>query len=285
MLKLVAMKFSVITASYNQPAWLKRCVRSVADQPPGVEVEHIIQLKGPDPDSVEWLHANSTAKVFVEDDAGMYDAWNRGLQRVSGDVFAMLNCDEQYLPGALARVEQVFRENPDADIVAGDYLITKETGELICFRRATPLRASMILTDHLYDFTCALFFRRRVLERGIFLDLAYHKGAGDADWVARVLLSGARAVCVNAYLATFTITGDNLSLHVDRTGEVGRMRKFTPRWAVVAAPPLRQFRHVEKLLRGGYRSAPITHEVYAGADDLQRTRFVCGKPSSRHPWA
>jgi len=280
------MQFSVITASHNQPEWLKRCVRSVADQAPGVVVEHIIQqTKDPAPGIVEWVQANANARVFVEEDEGMYDAWNRGLRRVGGDFFAMLNCDEQYLPGALMRVEQAFKENPEADIVAGDYLITDEAGKLLSYRRATPLRASMILTDHLYDFTCALFFRRRVIGRGIFFDLAYGKGAGDADWVARVLLSGARAVCVNEYLATFAITGKNLSLDLDRTGEIGRMRKFTPRWAVAAAPLLRQYRHMEKLLRGGYSSRPIAYEIYASGEDEKRTKFVCGKPQFRHPWS
>ncbi|MGB8353866.1 MAG: glycosyltransferase [Chthoniobacteraceae bacterium] len=278
------MKFSVITASHNQPAWLKRCVRSVADQAPGVGVEHIIQEKGPAPDTVEWLHANSNAKIFVEDDTGMYDALNRGLRRVSGDIFAILNCDEQYLPGALARVEQAFRENPDADIVAGDYLITNAAGELLSFRRATPLRASMILTDHLYDFTCALFFRRRLIERGIFFDPAY-RAAGDADWVSRLLLSGARVAYVHEYLATFAITGGNLSQRADQAEEIARLRKITPRWAVAAAPLLRKIRHMEKLFLGGYRSAPIAYEIYVGEDELQRTRFVCEKPSFRHPWA
>jgi len=176
------MQFSVITASHNQPEWLKRCVRSVADQAPGVVVEHIIQqTKDPAPGIVEWVQANANARVFVEEDEGMYDAWNRGLRRVGGDFFAMLNCDEQYLPGALMRVEQAFKENPEADIVAGDYLITDEAGKLLSYRRATPLRASMILTDHLYDFTCALFFRRRVIGRGIFFDLAYgRRGLGGA---------------------------------------------------------------------------------------------------------
>ena len=278
------MKFSVITASYNQPEWLKRCVRSVADQTPGFEVEHIIQMKGADPDSVEWLHANSNAKIFVEDDTGMYDALNRGLRRASGDIVAILNCDEQYLPGALARVEQTFRENPKADIVAGDCLITNVTGELLSFRRATPLRPSMILTDHLYDFTCALFFRRRLMDRGIFFDPAYC-AAGDADWVSRLLLSGARVAYVHEYLAAFAITGGNLSLRANPEEEIARLRKITPRWAVAAAPLLRQIRHVEKLFLGGYRSVPIAHEIYAGEDDLQRTKFVCGKPSFRHPWA
>jgi hypothetical protein len=142
----------------------------------------------------------------------------------------------------------------------------------------------MILTDHLYDFTCALFFRRRLLERGIFFDPAY-RAAGDADWVSRLLLGGARAAYLHEYLATFAMTGGNLSQRADQAEEIARLRKITPRWAVAAAPLLRKIRHVEKFFLGGYWSSLIAYEIYADEDDVQRTKFVCEKPSYRHPWA
>lgn len=126
----------------------------------------------------------------------MYDALNKALRRVTGDVVSILNCDEQYLPGTLECVAGIFRKNPEADIVVGDFLIVDPSGELLSFRKATPLRASMILTDHLYDFTCAMFFRRRVLDRGIKFDTGY-RAAADADWVARLLWSGMKVSYVD----------------------------------------------------------------------------------------
>ena len=53
------------------------------------------------------------SKAFVEKDAGKCtDAVNRGYRRASGDILAYLNCDEQYLPGALAAVREFFEAHP-----------------------------------------------------------------------------------------------------------------------------------------------------------------------------
>ena len=223
-------------------------------------------------------------KLFVEEDTGLYDGLNRGFAHATGDVVSILNCDEQLLPGALAAVRAVFEKNPQADLVVGDWLLVDPAGKLHAFRRATKLRASMILTDHLYDFTCALFFRRRVLERGVRFDEAY-RAAGDADFVARLLATGMRIAYLRAYLATFALSESNLSLRADHAAEAARLRAITPAWARLAGPFLRQWRHLEKWRAGGYASPPIAYDIFAGEDDATRTRFVCEKPSWRHPWS
>ena len=276
------MKFSIITPSFRQLDWLQRCVRSVADQ--RADVEHIIQDAGSGAELEAWVRGHSAARLFIEADDGMYDGLNRGLRRATGEVCAWLNCDEQYLPGTLAAVAEVFAREPETDLVLGDFLIIDPRGELLAFRRATRLRPAMIVTDHLYDFTCAIFFRRRVLERGLWLrtDL---RSAADGEWMCRVLRSGVRVAYLRRYLATFTITGANVSGDAAAEVESARLRAEAP-WLVRAgAPVLRAVRHVEKWLAGGYRSGPIEYEIYAGAEDAARTLFKCEQPTFRHPWA
>src|SRR4051812_28791198 len=135
--------FSIVTPTFRQLAWLKRCVRSVADQ--GVACEHIIQDAGTGPELEQWVRAHSAPQLFVENDTGVYDALNRGFARATGEIFAFLHSDEQYLPGALKLVERTFAANPKLDLVVGDYLVVDLDGQLLSFHRATPLRSSMIL--------------------------------------------------------------------------------------------------------------------------------------------
>jgi len=277
------MKFSILTASYRQLPWLKRAIRSVADQE-GAEAEHLIQDGDSGFELEHWVRWETSARLMVLPDRGMYEALNRAMDRVTGDVFAILNSDEQYLPGTLARVRQEFEAHPETDLVVGDFLLVDEACNLLAFRRATPLRPSMILTDHLYDFTCALFFHRRLLERGIRFDPDY-RAAGDGDFMARLLRTGVRVRYVRQYFATFTILGDNQSLRADPVEELRRLRAITPRWALLAAPLLRRLRHLEKLLAGGYSSGPIEYAIYPHAEALERARFRCEKPGFRHPWA
>src|SRR5580658_5685732 len=104
------MRFSVVTPSFRQSLWLKLCVASVADQ--GVEVEHIVQDACSDDGTLDWLLTDPRVQAFSEKDAGMYDAVNRGLRRASGEILSYLNCDEQYLPGALRAVETHFESHP-----------------------------------------------------------------------------------------------------------------------------------------------------------------------------
>jgi glycosyltransferase involved in cell wall biosynthesis len=275
------MKFSIVTPSLRQLSWLKRCVRSVEDQA-GVEVEHLVQDGGSGSDLEAWLRAHSMASVSVGPDCGMYDALNRALARATGEVCGILNCDEQYLPGTLARVAQVFAENPSADFVAGDYLIVDPQQRLLAFRRVTPLRPAMILTDHLYAFTCALFFRRRVFEKTGPFNAAL-KSLADGEWVARALAKGHRVALVRGYLATFTWTGANLSAQPISQVETEQSRRRLPVSWRLAAPLLRAWRHAERWVAGGYRSRSISYEVFVGEDDVQRTRLTRERPDFRFP--
>src|SRR5579864_8457246 len=101
------MNFSIVTPSFRSSRWLKLCIASVADQA-GVEFEHIVQDAGSDDGTLEWLPHDTRVRAYVEKDSGMYDAINRGYRRAKGDLLAYLNCDEQYLPGALQKVRDFF---------------------------------------------------------------------------------------------------------------------------------------------------------------------------------
>lgn len=276
------MRFSIVTPSFRQPGWLRRCVRSVADQ--GVDVEHIIQDAGTGPELEAWVRGHSRARLFVEADRGMYDAINRGLARATGDVCAFLNCDEQYLPGTLARVARAFEENPWADAVAGDYLVLDGESRLLSFRKITPLRRAMIRTDHLYAYTCAIFFRRRIVEDGVLFN-AELKDVADGEWVCEVLRRGYRFALVPEYLAAFTFTGGNRSTQPLAREERRRSLHALPLGLRLATPVLRAYRRFEKLLAGGYRVRPIRYAVFASDDAEQRTAFTCERPSFRYPTA
>src|SRR6516164_1893097 len=109
------MKFSIVTPSFRNSDWLKICIASVADQQ-GAEFEHIVQDAGSDDGTEKWLAQDRRVKAFIEKDAGMYDAVNRGYRRATGDILAYLDCDEQYLPGALMSVHEFFEQRPHIEV-------------------------------------------------------------------------------------------------------------------------------------------------------------------------
>jgi len=70
----------------------------------------------------------------------MYDAINKGLRHSSGEILAWLNCDEQYLPGALKVVGEFFDRHPEVDVLFGDIVLVDQHGGYLRHRKVqTPL--------------------------------------------------------------------------------------------------------------------------------------------------
>src|ERR1017187_6776432 len=141
------MRFSIITPSFRNSAWLKLCIASVADQ--GVELEHIVQDSLSDDGTLDWLLSDRRVKACAEKDAGMYDAVNRGLKKSSGSLLAYLNCDEQYLPGTLPAVADHFDRHPEIDVLFADCLVVDGKGECICYRKVQVPFKYHIMVSHL----------------------------------------------------------------------------------------------------------------------------------------
>jgi glycosyltransferase involved in cell wall biosynthesis len=267
------MKFSIVTPSFRQLDWLKLCIASVADQPVDFSIEHIIQDGGSE--GIEGLANRKNPKdyqlkLFIEKDEGMYDAINRGLRRATGDICAYLNCDEQYLPGALDRVKSFFNQHPEVDILFGDVICTDRDGSPVCYRRmvAPSLLHTRILP--LGTLTCSTFFRRTLVERGFLFDTSW-KTRGDAVWVFNLLKAKIRTGVLSEPLASFAFTGENQSdspaALADRTRWHENDGRSTKGLRALAALHHRW----RKFLAGAYQSRDVALPLYSFKDPSQRT--------------
>ena len=220
------MKFSIITPSFRNSDWLKLCIASVADQT-GVEFEHIVQDACSDDDTRDWLPGDRRVRAFIEKDNGMYDAVNRGYRRASGDVLAYLNCDEQYLPGALAAVQEFFEANPRVEVALAGSIITDGEGNYICHRH-------LMVPDprHIwYRFpilTSSIFIRRRVIhERGIFFDARW-RDLGDFHWMLALMKAGVPMAVCPVFVSVFADTGENMNLKPNAIREMQETSRMIP---------------------------------------------------------
>jgi len=161
------MKFSIVTPSFRNSKWLKLCIASVADQQ-GVEWEHIVQDSCSDDSTQDWLPRDPRVKAFIEKDGGMYDAVNCGYRRATGDILAYLNCDEQYLPGALKAVHEFFEQHPQIEVALAGTIITDGEGKYICHRHLMVPHPQGVWF-RFPILTSSIFIRRKVIsERRIF---------------------------------------------------------------------------------------------------------------------
>jgi len=269
--------FTIVTPSYRQLDYLACNIASVADQK-DVSVEHVIQDAGSEGFNEfserlmkRWPDRPNYRRLMIsEPDRGMYDAVNKGLKRGTGKICAYLNCDEQYLPGALRRIYEAFRSAPGAEICYGGFLVIDFRGNLITTQKPVGLFWPHVATSHLANFTCATFFRRSLLERQqAWFDPSY-TACADALWTLERLRAKVATIRLSAPVSAFRPTGTNRGLTQQSLEERKRIARGAPRWAQMGKPIWIAIHRLLKWMSGGYLPEKIEYSIWQSGDDAAR---------------
>ena len=272
---------SIITPSFQQAGWLKLCAASIADQE-DVIVEHIVQDAGTGAELETWAAGRPGLTLHVERDRGMYDAINRGLRKASGEILAYLNCDEQYLPGALAGVCEFFAANPEVEIAFAHALVVGPAGEFLCCRKAIlPQKIHTWVSGNLAILTCATFFRRSlVAEKELFFNPEL-RAVGDGEWIMRLLDCGTQMAILPRITSVFVDQGTNLMLAEGSVREQAALIESAPAWARALRPAVLLHYRLRKMAGGAYRQPPFDYAIYTPAQPERRTTFHVAEPTFR----
>ena len=213
----------------------------------------------------ELLHLRTphgySLRIFKEKDEGMYDAINKGMKKGTGKVRAYLNCDEQYLHGALKVVREFFENRINVEVVLGDVIVVGTDGEAICQRKMVKPGLAHTWTCHFGALTAGIFFREKLLQEGLLFDTSY-RVASDAEWFVRVLRSGKKIEPLRRITSTFMESGENLGLSSKAKEERERLDASAPfffsklriLWVIV--------HRFKKLISGAHRSDDVAYEIY-----------------------
>ncbi len=202
------MKFTIVTPSYNTGQYIERTIESVLSQT-GIELEYFV-IDNESTDGTGEVLSQYTDRIQVEKyrDRGQYDAINRGWKKGTGDVFAWLNADDVYLPGALKRVADYFIQHPEVMAVYGEAVYIDRNDQIL--KPVTNIRdySRDRLLSHDFITQPATFLRREVVEAtGELRDYRY---AFDWDYWIRVS-DRFEFVRLSDRLAGYRITGGNLT--------------------------------------------------------------------------
>lgn len=266
------MKFTIATPSFRNSEWLKLCIASVADQK-GVELEHIVHDAGSDDGTLDWLPSDSRVTAYVEKDNGMYDAINRAWKKSTGDILAYVNCDEQYLPGALKHVHDYFEAHPEVDAVIADAIVTDAEGNYLCHRvSVTPTPLSVWVRFNVL--TCSLFIRRRFLEENnLYFDTKW-RDLGDAQWVVSAIKAGIRFGELPVITSIFAETGANMNLLPNAVREKAEHHAMAPAITKVLKPLFLLSHWVKTATRVNTWLAPFDYALYCKETPAPCTRVT-----------
>lgn len=128
---------SVIVAVYNGAATLQRCLDSITRQT--YAKKELIVMDGSSTDgTVDILKANSDKISYWESekDRGMYHAWNKAVERATGEWICFLGCDDRFWDDSVLERLSVHLPTayPPIRLVHGQNAQVSRAGEVIRYR-------------------------------------------------------------------------------------------------------------------------------------------------------
>lgn len=212
---------SIVTPNLNRGSMLADALASVAAQR-DVSHEHIFVDGGSTDNSVALAEA-SGARVIDAPGSSIYEAINIGIATARAEYICLLNSDDWLRPGALSAAIAAFQSQPSLELVRGrakveafvDGRWTEEASE------AEPVAPSLANTLLGRSNINACIFKRALFERVGPFNAAYAISA-DREWLARVLLSGARTAGIESGIYVYRSHAGSLT--------IGRKRTQTETW-------------------------------------------------------
>lgn len=129
-------KVSIITICYNAEKTIAQTIQSVLNQTYD-NIEYII-VDGASKDSTYKIietYKSKITKVISEPDKGLYDAFNKGLNQVTGDIVGILNSDDFYPHASvISNVVDLFNNYPSTEAISTSVQIFKHNQFIKPFR-------------------------------------------------------------------------------------------------------------------------------------------------------
>lgn len=121
------MKLSIITINYNEAIALQQTIDSVRSQT-YQDYEHIIIDGGSTDESIAYIKSYAeiypSLKWVSEQDKGVYDAQNKGIERAEGDYCFFLNAGDVFASTQV--LEKMFSMPTQADLLYGNLKVVQK---------------------------------------------------------------------------------------------------------------------------------------------------------------
>lgn len=191
MISLNTLRISVVVAVYNGGKTLQRCISSFITQT--YQNKELIVIDGASTDnSIEILRNNAIDIYFWESkpDRGIYHAWNKALDHVTGDWICFLGSDDYFWKDDV--LEQIVRHltevGPEVNMVYGQLASVNSRGEVLRIIGDPWQVAKAKFFDHMSIPHSGLMHRHSLFHAHGKFDESF-RIAGDYEFLLRELKS------------------------------------------------------------------------------------------------
>lgn len=169
------MKVSIITVVFNNKDCIAGCIESVLAQTYN-DVEHIV-IDGGSTDGTQQQiepYKNKLAYYLSERDSGIFEAYNKGIKKATGDIIGVLNSDDFfYEPGTIEKIVTEFRKS-ETDLVYAKGLFVNRNNKNSVRRiyPSNPFKKSDLLFGWI-PLHPTIYVKREVYEKYGLYDQSY----------------------------------------------------------------------------------------------------------------
>jgi glycosyltransferase involved in cell wall biosynthesis len=207
--------FTVLIDTYNYGQFIEEAVQSALTQKfPAEEREILVVDDGSTDDTAGRLEKYGDAIRYLrKENGGQASAFNFGFEQARGEVVALLDADDVWLPEKLGRVYETFERNPEAGMVYHRVHLWKSGGELSEDSYFIPVSGNVAESRHaLLQYpmvgTSCLAFRRNALKELLPVPEALRSQA-DA-YLTALIIFVAPVAAVPEFLGKYRLHGANL---------------------------------------------------------------------------
>jgi len=199
----------IVTPTYNMAHFLEETIQSVLSQ--GYDkLDYVVMDGGSRDGTVAILRKYEDRLRWVsERDGGQGAAINKGWHATHGEIFAYLNADDTYLPGALTAVAKHFRANPKAGLIYGEAYHVDVEGKTLDRYPTRPFSNDALAEQCIICQPAAFLARDAYVEAGM-INSSMHFALDYDLWFRVAKKYPVRKV--DEYLATSRMHMDNKTL-------------------------------------------------------------------------
>lgn len=257
--------FSIATPCWNSATTIERTIKSILDQE-YKNYEYIIIDGGSTDGTLDIIKKyeplfEGRMHWKSERDKGLYDAFNKGVERSNGVYCWNVNADDYMEPGALQKMADFIESNnwDTLPVISGGLNFVSESGSLISTQIPTGERLEHAYkNDYIGVPHPATLVPKEMYNRHGVFDIFY-KIIGDADWYHRVYAAGEKFVFVDFVVTNMSDGGvSNLFIYKRSLRDrIHYLKKFYPN-------PITRFIHWAKWTKSFYIQKYLHHKKKNG---------------------